>query len=148
MTEAAFNPESLFNKSKVYIDRATRARDDGDDSSFHLWGAIALELLGKSALANIHPALVADPSDLNSLLAACGVPSGKHLRSIAAKTLFERLRTVFNEFDRAACDQCMKMMNRRNAELHSGQAPIVGLDPRAWIPVLLAERLNFARCTE
>lgn len=132
----AFEEEALWNKSKAYIDKALAARDEGDDSGFHLWAAVALELLGKAALAHVHPALVADPSDIKSLLAACGVQTTPKLKSITAKTVFERLRTTCQNFDRAMADECMKMMNRRNAELHSGQSPILGLDPRAWVPVL------------
>ena len=130
----AFDEQSLWNKSKVLVDRALRARDDGDNTDFHLWAAVCLEILGKSVLAHIHPTLVADPSDFGSLLTAAGQPTGTNHRSITAKTVFERLGTAIPDFDERMKRECMLMANRRNAELHSGETPIVGLDVRSWVP--------------
>lgn len=130
----AFEHESLWNKSKVFVDRAIRARDNGEPIEFHLWAAVALEMLGKATLAQIHPTLVADPSHIQSLLTAAGRPSGVNMKSIAAKTVFERLRLTVPSFDERMERECMLMANRRNAELHSGESPIVGLDPRSWVP--------------
>lgn len=130
----AFEPSALWNKSKAFVDRALRARDDSDDPNFHLWAALSLEILGKAALANIHPALVADPNDQKSMFHACGIKSPVDTRSITAKTVFERLPQLSKEFDEALKKQCMLMANRRNAELHSGESPVVGLDQRSWVP--------------
>lgn len=130
----AFNHDSLWNKSKIFVDRAIRARDNDDSTDFHLWAAIALELLGKAALSAIHPTLVADPNDIESLLSAAGRATGTNRRSITAKTLFDRLNKVVPEFEERLKRECMLMANRRNAELHSGESPIDGLDPRAWVP--------------
>lgn len=130
----AFDPSALWNKSKAFIDRALRARDDSDDPNFHLWAALSLEILGKAALANIHPSLVADPNDQKSMFHACGIKSPLDTRSITAKTVFERLPQLSKEFDEALKKQCMLMANRRNAELHSGESPVVGLDQRNWVP--------------
>src|SRR5688572_19445637 len=123
----AFSHESLWAKSKVFMDHALHARDDDDEVQYHLWAVIALELLAKAALANIHPTLVADPQDIKSLLAACGRDLGVSLRSITAKTVFERMHTL-GRFDKKMMDACMLMANRRNAELHSGETPMAGLD--------------------
>jgi hypothetical protein len=133
--QSGFEADNLWAKSKIYFDKALVARDEQDDASFHLWSAIALELLGKAALATIHPALVADPSDIKSLLAACGISTTTQLKSITAKTVFERLKTTCREFDGKRADECMAMMNRRNAELHSGQTPTLGLNQKQWVPV-------------
>lgn len=131
----AFEPAALWNKSKVFIDRALRARDEGDEAEFHLWAAISLEVLGKAALANVHPCLVADPQHFHSLLAAAGGPIAQvNVKSIPAKTVFERLTTVVTDFDKAMENTAMLMANRRNAELHSGETPTAGLDPRSWVP--------------
>lgn len=130
----AFDCETLWSKSRVFIDRALVARDAHDDLGFHLWAAIALELLAKAALAAIHPALIADPSHFKSLLSACGRPAGTSYRTVTAKTVFERLRTISNKFDERMMRECMVMADRRNAELHSGESPLVGLDQRGWVP--------------
>jgi hypothetical protein len=60
----AFSSEATWHKSKVFVERALKSRDERDFASFYLWAAVALELLAKSTLANIHPVLVADPNDL------------------------------------------------------------------------------------
>lgn len=131
---SAFDHQSLWNKSKVFVDRAMRARDNGDSLEFHLWATIALELLGKATLARLHPSLVADPSHFPSLLAACGRQNTPSLKSITAKTVFDRLKSVVHAFDERMEKECMLMANRRNAELHSGETPLVGLEPKAWVP--------------
>src|SRR5690606_14137761 len=110
------------------------ARDAGDQGLFHMWAALALELLGKSALAHVHPTLVADPTKFNSLLAACGRLDTDDVRSIAAKTVYERLRVLSKSYDQRAADFCMLMANRRNEELHSGSSPTTDLKPDAWVP--------------
>jgi hypothetical protein len=129
-----FNYEALWNKSKIFVDRAIRARDHDNPTEFHLWAAISLELLGKAALSFIHPTLVADPNDIDSLLTAAGRPVGTTRRSIPAGTLFDRLSKVVPDFEDRMKRECMLMANRRNAELHSGESPIDGLDQRSWVP--------------
>ena len=130
----AFKHEALWNKSKIFVDRALQARDDNDEMAFHIWASMGLELLGKAALSHVHPALVADPNHFNSLLAACGGSTGTGRRSVTAKTVFERLRSISTAFDERMSRECMVMADRRNAELHSGESPLVGLDPRNWVP--------------
>jgi predicted RNA-binding Zn-ribbon protein involved in translation (DUF1610 family) len=130
----AFDYDALWTKSKIFIDRSVRARDLEDPTDFHLWAAVALEILGKATLARIHPTLVADPSDFASLLTAAGHTTGTNHRSITAKTLFERLQTSVPHFEERMKRDATLMANRRNAELHSGETPIEGLDERAWVP--------------
>lgn len=130
----AFDPTALWAKSKVFIEKGLLARDNADFATFHMWAALALELLGKSALAHIHPALVADPQQFESLLAACGRPNTDKTRSIAAKTVYERLKALSKDFDEKSARFCQLMANRRNEELHSGASPTADLDPRGWVP--------------
>lgn len=130
----AFDSIALFNKSKVYIDRALSYEHHSDLESFQLWCSLSLELLGKSVLSNIHPALVADPSNLPSLLAACGVGTTPERRSIAFKTVFERLPHVCKQFRNEDALFCLQMAARRNEELHSGNLPFVGMRETAWVP--------------
>lgn len=130
----AFDHQSLWAKSKLFVDRALHARDNDDAIEYHLWAAIALEVLGKAALAHLHPTLVADPSHLPSLLTAAGRPTGTNHKSIPAKTVFERLKSAVDAFDERMERECLLMANRRNAELHSGETPVTGLDPRSWVP--------------
>jgi hypothetical protein len=130
----ALGADALWTKSRVFIERGLVARDNRDLSAFHLWAALALELLGKAALARIHPVLVADPTSFDSMLVACGVKVTDKTRSILAKTTFERLVQVSKEFDERTGRFCVLMANRRNEELHSGASPTGDLEPRAWVP--------------
>jgi len=129
-----FSSDALWNKSRVFIERAIKARDNEDMAGFHLWAAIAIELLAKSALAHQHPVLIADPMDFKSLFAACGVKDAIDKHTITAKTLYDRLHYINNDFDDAIKKECMFLANRRNAELHSGESPTEGLDQRTWSP--------------
>jgi hypothetical protein len=87
----ALTRDALYAKSQLYIRRGLRAQADNDTEEYQLWASLALELLGKAALSNVHPALVADPTHSNSLFAACGRQLSPNLKTITATTLFERL---------------------------------------------------------
>jgi uncharacterized cysteine cluster protein YcgN (CxxCxxCC family) len=133
MTQA-FDYEALYAKSKVYVERSFKAEHDKDQAGFQLWASISLELLGKATLAHIHPALVADPDDPDSLFASCGRPFSPKRRSITAKTVFERLGHICKHFLKEEKDFCMEMANRRNAELHSGELPYTDMRTVTWVP--------------
>ena len=126
--------DSLFAKSIVFVKRALAHRDANRLDEFQLWAALALELLGKAALAAIHPALVADPQNADSMFAACGRPISAKVKSIGASTVFARLRHLDKRFDDVAEKFCIAMAERRNADLHSGDAPFAAFLPGAWLP--------------
>jgi hypothetical protein len=128
----ALLPDALYSKSQVYIRRGLRAQGDGDSEEFQLWASLALELLGKAALAKVHPALIADPQHYQSLFAACGRHISPDIKTITAKTLFERLSHLDKAFDTRRKDTCEQMCLRRNAELHSGESPFSGMPPDTW----------------
>src|SRR5664279_1233380 len=128
----ALESEALYAKSTVYISRGLRARTAGDNEEYQLWASLALELLGKAALAKVHPALVADPQHYQSLFAACGRQLSPDIKTIGANTLFERLSHIEKAFDSRHQKFCVQMALRRNAELHSGESPFSGMSPEAW----------------
>jgi hypothetical protein len=128
----ALQREGLYAKSQVYIRRGFRAQTDGDAEEYQLWASLALELLGKAALAKVHPALVADPTHYQSLFAACGRQLSTDIKTITAKTLFERLSHVKKSFDSRHQKFCEQLALRRNAELHSGESPFSGMLADAW----------------
>lgn len=128
----ALETDALFGKSKVYIRRGLRAQVQGDIEEYQLWASLALELVGKAALSKVHPALVADPQHYQSLFAACGRQLSPDIRTITAKTLFERLGHVDKAFDARYQRFCEQMALRRNAELHSGESPFSGMSAEAW----------------
>jgi hypothetical protein len=130
--------DELFNKSKIFIEKAIYKRDQGDYSEFLLWSSLALELLGKAALAYVHPSLVVDPNDPKGFLVACGYSRLDDFKTITAKTVFERLHNTLsiNRFDQKTKDFCMSLANKRNAELHSGLIPFDGVQIETWVPKL------------
>src|SRR6266705_6622748 len=111
-TNPALEAEALYTKSQVYIARGLRAQRAGEADEYQLWGSLALELLGKAALAKVHPALVADPTHYQSLFAACGRQISPDIKTITAKTLFERLGHIEKDFDSRHQRFCEQMALR------------------------------------
>lgn len=66
------------------------------------------------------------------MFAAAGLNIGTDLKTITAKTLFERLSHISTRFDKKTQEYCMNMSLRRNAELHSGEVPFEGVVPSSW----------------
>ncbi len=128
----ALDHESLWNKSKLLMDRALAARDRQQEEDFYLWIALVLEVLGKARLAKLHPALVADPQHADTLLAVCaGLATAEH-RSISAKTVFARCAKTVPGFDPSIERFCLKLATDRNAHLHSGELPFAAKRSDVW----------------
>jgi hypothetical protein len=128
----AINGDALHAKSKVYIGRALARKGNGDLDEYQLWASLALELLGKSALARQHPSLVVDPNHWKSMFVAAGVNITTDVKTIAAKTLFERLAHLVPRFDETIQKFCQDIAERRNAELHSADLPFRTMRLEAW----------------
>lgn len=128
----ALLPEALYSKSQTYIFRGLKAKGEDSLEEYQLWASMALELLAKSSLGNIHPALVADPTHYQSLFAACGKHISPEIKTITAKTLFLRLSHISKDFDSRIQKFCEQMALRRNSEIHSGESPFSGMKPEAW----------------
>src|SRR5882757_5298248 len=109
----AVSSESLFAKSKAYIQRALRSKQADDLDEYQLWSSLALELLGKTCLARIHPSLIVNPLDQISLFAASGVNVGTDIKTIAAHTLYDRLRHITKGFDESVKTFCDDISQRR-----------------------------------
>ncbi|KJK04622.1 hypothetical protein UB44_03345 [Burkholderiaceae bacterium 26] len=128
----AINGDALHGKSTVYIGRALRRKGDGDLDEYQLWASLALELLGKAALARKHPSLVVDPTHYQSLFVAAGINVTTDVKTITAKTLFERLAHLVPRFDKVIQKFCQDISERRNAELHSADIPFRTMRLDAW----------------
>jgi hypothetical protein len=128
----AISEEALLGKSRAYIAKALRRKGEQDLEEYQLWASLALELLGKAALAHRHPCLVVDPMHSPSIFVAAGVSATTDVKTIAAKTLFERLRQIIPPFDEDVRKYCLAISERRNAELHSGDVPFKAMKVEAW----------------
>ena len=131
-TTPALNADALYRKSQVYIRRALERKANDDVDEYQLWASLALELLGKSTLAAIHPSLVADPTHYQSLFAASGINVSTDVKTITAKTLYERIRHIIKAFDATNLKFCNEIALRRNAELHSGATPFRAMSLESW----------------
>ncbi|AWM78535.1 hypothetical protein [Phenylobacterium parvum] len=128
----AINSDALYAKSKVYMSRAMTRKAAADLEEYQLWASLALELLGKAALSRQHPCLVVDPQHSESLFVAAGINSTTDVKTISAKTLFERLTRLIPRFDGIQRTFCISMAERRNAELHSADLPFKTMHLDAW----------------
>jgi len=128
----ALNKDALYAKSQLYIRKGLARKASGELEEYQLWASLSLELLGKSALASIHPSLIADPQHFQSLFAAAGINVSTDIKTITAKTLFERLQHVIDRFDNKVRVFCNQVANRRNAELHSGDVPFAATQTAKW----------------
>lgn len=128
----AINGDALHAKSKVYISRALTRKGAGELDEYQLWASLALELLGKAALARKHPSLVVDPSHWQSMFVAAGINVTTDVKTISAKTLFERLAHLVPRFDKTIQKFCQEIAERRNTELHSADLPFRTMRLDAW----------------
>ena len=123
--------DTLWAKSKAFCDFAFES--DPSSALFPLLASFALELLGKSALAKIHPVLIADPrGEGNNVLYAFGVPT-KAPHTIVAKTVFSRLTQLVPAFTPEDEDACLLLAERRNRELHTGVFAYAGYKSGEWL---------------
>jgi hypothetical protein len=128
----ALSYEALLDKSKMFIARAIKRKIDEEYDEYQLWASLALELVGKAALAERHPSLIVDPTHSDSIFAAAGVKISTDVKTISAHTLFDRIRKLSPQFDTRVLNFCLAISQRRNAELHSGEAPFRAMKQEAW----------------
>ncbi len=129
----AFDPDNLFDKAKVYVQRALN--EDREESMFPLWLSLSLELLARSALAKISPALLAEVpgNDGTNLLYALGYATTQAPRSIPISVVFERLMKVDIGFTEEAKNSATFIITQRNAELHSAQIGFEEYPVSLWL---------------
>lgn len=126
---------ALLAKAQRYAEEMLR--NPRDDWQFVLWSTLALELLGRAALANIHPALLAESKDWNNLYYALGFkPNASKFtpKSIDITSVFSRLREVVPAFTIELEGFAVLHMARRNEELHAGGTAFDSLRREAWLP--------------
>ena len=124
-----------MSKAVLYVERMESFA--ADDPQFGLWSALALELLGRAALAHTSPALLADDSSWRNVAFALGVdPTTKKFSpvSIGAKDVFSRLNELQPALTTEIAGFCVEHIGRRNAELHTGELVFDSLGTAAWLP--------------
>jgi hypothetical protein len=129
---AMWDANALWLKAKTFIDKANEL--EHSDSDFGLWSALALELLGRAALSNIHPALNADPKDEGNLFYTFGLSPAKQPRSIPAHSVAPRLEKFIKGFGTPQSAVFDYMAVRRNIEIHTGDLGFDGIQAGTWLP--------------
>ena len=130
---SSYDYDALWTKAKLFLNHAM---DDGEERQFDeraLWASLALELLGKAALARISPLLIAAPNEEGTnLLIASGLMAGEaRFKAIPARTLYTRCSRAFKPFSFREAEQ---ITFARNDYLHGGAAAFGGLPPEVWWP--------------
>jgi hypothetical protein len=124
--------DELLSKAKLY---ASRANGEAFESAlFGMWMSLSLELLARAALAKIHPVLLADPTTEGNIHYAFGINPKTNPKSVAAKAVFARCSVFIKDFTDEMSGQCLLLADRRNKELHTGEASFEGVDASTWLP--------------
>lgn len=135
--EVAAHPwsaEALFGKALLYAERMESAT--ADDWQFGFWSALSLEFLARAALSHISPILLADSANWRNLVYALGgAPTAKKFSptSIGIKDVLGRLNELVPAFTEEVAGFCTKHIERRNAELHTGELAFATLGTSEWL---------------
>lgn len=125
--------DPLWAKARLFFEHALN--HDRDDPRFGLWCAFGLELLGRAAVASISPTLLAEPDrDHRHLLHALGRGNPKSgPASIGATQVFRLCEVLFPTFTPEHSTLAVALVNRRNAELHTGENAFDGYTTQHWV---------------
>jgi hypothetical protein len=125
--------DPLYAKAKLFFEYAFS--QDRDDPVFGLWCSLGLEMLGRAALASVSPALLAhpDPEQKNLLHAVHKESEISFPQSISATLVFKLCERIFPAFSKEDLAVASALLNRRNAELHSGAAAFEEYRPSQWL---------------
>ncbi|WP_418061429.1 hypothetical protein [Pimelobacter simplex] len=130
---APYDHHALWLKAKLFLNRAMDEHESRAFDERALWAALALELLGKAALARVSPLLIAEPNeDGGNLLVAAGLVDGSaRFTSVRASTVFARCQRAFLPFNQ---DEAMKTTHARNEYLHGATPGFTPLPEQAFWP--------------
>ncbi|GAA2497085.1 hypothetical protein [Terrabacter carboxydivorans] len=130
--------EQYWIKAKLFLNRATDASTERTPEERQFWASLALELLGKSALWRVSPALIAEPTeDGVQILRAVGMIDGDaQFTAVRAATIFKRCGRAFRPFNP---DEATKIANGRNEYLHGSGIGFSALPSSVWWPRFWAQ---------
>lgn len=133
-----YDAEALWLKARLFINHALDPEEPRTFDERALWASLALELLGKAALARVSPLLIAVPNEEGQhLLAATGlIPGDGPSLTVPAKTVFARCARAFRPFN---FTESLQFANNRNQYLHSGAASFTSLPESAFWPAFWSQ---------
>jgi len=127
--------ETLLSKAQLYADQMSTYSPD--DWQFGLFSSLGLEFLARAALSNISPVLLADQQNWRNLMYAMGKEAtSKQFSavSIGTKEVLARLAELLPTFTAEIAGFCAKHVERRNIELHTGEAVFLTASNSEWLP--------------
>ncbi|WP_322883986.1 hypothetical protein U8C35_12205 [Sinorhizobium medicae] len=135
VANAPWSEDGLFAKAQLYVEKMES--HTADNWQFGLWSTLALELVARAALAHISPVLLADASNWRNLTYAIGhQPTAKKFTpvSIPIGEVISRLEELIPTVTPEIAGFCKQHLQRRNAELHSGELIFSELGTSKWLP--------------
>jgi len=125
--------DPLLAKSRLFFEQAFD--ETPDDPKFCLWCSFGVEVLARAALASISPTLLAEPDkEHRNLLYALNRGSERAARkSIGTAQVLALCNELFPEFTKDDLTATLALVNRRNEELHTGDAAFDAYPPKLWL---------------
>lgn len=125
--------DPLLAKTRLFFGRAFNT--ERDDPVFGLWCSLGLEMLARTALASVSPALLAqpEPNQRNLLHVLHRDSEILFPKSISASLVFDLCCKIFPTFSEEDRKVALALLNRRNEELHSGAAAFEEYRPSQWL---------------
>ncbi len=124
--------DPLWAKAQLYFERAFN--ESRDTPEFGIWCSLGLELLARSTIASVSPALLALPdNDQKHLLHALGLSTERVPKSLGTARVLALCEKLFPEFTKDDLTASAALINRRNEELHSGAATFDAYRPSEWL---------------
>jgi hypothetical protein len=128
----SWKKDDLLIKSKLFFEKAFK--EDQEEIFFGLYCAMGLELLGRSAISNINPVLLAEPEkDQLNILYALDLGTVKNKKTISTSQVFNLCKHLINEFTDANFKSALALINRRNEEVHTGTVAFEEYKTHQWI---------------
>ena len=123
---------SLLSESGDWAQRSIRSYLDADMHKFFVQAGVSFELLGKAFLAGIHPSLIVDGRNFDSLLRVCGAGvysrrKQRGIRTIGAMEVLKRVTQIKPELS-SYREYLEELICLRNGVVHLGSANSDRLD--------------------
>lgn len=134
--EHPWSRESLLRKAEYYIHKMEDV--EPTDPAFGLWASFSIELLVRAALSSKSIALLADTNDWKNLAYALNLGAiSKKPRintSLATSEVIARVVELYDNITDEHRGYMSKIINMRNAELHTGEMVFGGAKHSEWLP--------------
>ena len=130
-----WSKDALFAKAQRFAEEMLK--NDPEDWRFGLWSAFLLEILSRAALASVSPTLLADGKEWGNIMYALGTTPNIpkfNPRSTDITEVLKRLEIIFPAFTKDMMNFASAHLNKRNAEIHSGDLAFDGVGSSKWLP--------------